>query len=209
MDGLIKIIQDFIGNDKLATTLMSIIPLIELKGGIIFARGAGMDFFLSFIFAYVGSTLAFVFVYWLLKPVLALLKKIKFVKGFAQKAESYISLKAQNTLKERAENGKKTHSEKFYKALAIFIFVAIPLPMTGVWMGTAIAVFLDMRFSETILPVALGNFVAGLIISLLAELCIRVWDITFLNYVLYGLLGLALILLVVTISKILKGKKQE
>lgn len=209
MNGLIKIIQNLVGNDRLATFLVSIIPLIELKGGIVFARGAGLGFLESLLFAYLGSTAAFLFVYWLLKPILALLKKIKGVGRFADKIENYFQNKAAETLDKREKSGKKKRSETFYKALGVFIFVAIPLPMTGVWTGTAIAVFLNMKFKDVILPVALGNLVAGLIISALAELFIAVWDIACLDYVLYGLLGLALILLVITIVKIVRQKPQN
>ena len=49
--------------------------------------------------------------------------------------------------------------------LGVFVFIAIPLPMTGVWTGTAIAVFLGLKFRQVILPVLGGNLVAGLIIS--------------------------------------------
>ncbi len=91
----------------------------------------------------------------------------------------------------------------------MFVFVAIPLPMTGVWTGTAIAVFLDMRFKDAVLPVALGNFVAGAIISLLAELCIVWWDISVLDYILYALFALAIVLLIVTIVKVSRSKTKN
>ena len=180
--------------------------MIELKGGIVFARGVGFNFFVALALAYLGSTLAFLFVYWLVKPILKLLKKIKWFNTFALKIESYIQNKADNALKKSENKAKKTKSVKFIKQLAVFIFVAIPLPLTGVWMGTAIAVFLNLSFKDTLLPVAIGNLVAGVIISLLAELFIAVWNIAILDYVLYGLLGLALILLVITIIKISRQK---
>ena len=62
---------------------MSFVPLIELKGGIIFARGVGMGFFESLGIAYVGSTLAFFLIFFLLRPILDLLKKIKWIGNFA------------------------------------------------------------------------------------------------------------------------------
>ena len=201
-----QFIQNLIGNDYIATSIMSLIPMIELKGGIVFARGVGFNFFVALALAYLGSTLAFLFVYWLVKPILKLLKKIKWFNTFALKIESYIQNKADNALKKSENKAKKTKSVKFIKQLAVFIFVAIPLPLTGVWMGTAIAVFLNLSFKDTLLPVAIGNLVAGVIISLLAELFIAVWNIAILDYVLYGLLGLALILLVITIIKISRQK---
>ena len=78
--------------------------------------------------------------------------------------------------------------------------------MTGIWTGTAIAVFLGLRFKDAILPIILGNAVAGLIISLLAELCLVFWTIAVLDYILYALLVIAVVLLVVVIVKI-AGKK--
>ena len=52
---MVQFLQNLIGNDKLATLLMSFIPLIELKGGIIFARGAGLNFLESFSLSYLGN----------------------------------------------------------------------------------------------------------------------------------------------------------
>lgn len=206
-----EFISNIIGNDFFATLIMSFVPLIELKGSIVFARGIGYGFFKAFGISYIGSTLAFFPVFFLLIPILKLLKKIKFIKGFADKIENYFATKAEDALKNQQQKGKnKARSESFYKKLGVFIFVAIPLPMTGVWTGTAIAVFLNLKFKEAVLPVALGNLVAGLIISVLAWICVALWSIAVLDYILWGLLALALILLVVTIIKIsLSGKKKE
>jgi hypothetical protein len=88
----------------------------------------------------------------------------------------------------------------------VFIFVAIPLPMTGVWTGTAVAVFLNLKFKDAILPVVIGNFVAGLLISILAQICITFFEIIVLDYILYALFILAVILLVVFIVKIIVQK---
>lgn len=203
---MIEFICGLIPDQCLATAVMSFVPLIELKGGIVFARGAGLSFFMSFLLAYVGSTAVVVPVFFLLKPVLRLLKKIKIVAGFAERIENYFKKTADDTLEKR--RGAR-RSETFYKALGVFVFVAIPLPMTGVWTGTAIAVFLDMRFKDAVLPIALGNVVAGAIISLLAELCIVCWDISVLDYILYALFALAIVLLAVTIIKVSRSKTKK
>ena len=107
------------------------------------------------------------------------------------------------------KQGKKPHGETFLKQLGVFIFVAVPLPMTGVWTGTAIAVFLGLKFREAILPVVLGNLVAGLIIAALAEFCIAVWEIGSLDYVLWGLFALAAVLLIITVIKISTHKDED
>ena len=208
-----QFIQQLVGNDILATFIMSFIPLIELKGGIVFARGAGIDFFYSLLFAYVGSTVVFFPIYFLLKPVLNLIKKIKIFSKLAYKIEGYFCGKAESAVKENDQkNCSEVDSAKraiLLKKLGVFIFVAIPLPMTGIWTGTAIAVFLGLKFKEAILPACLGNLVAGIIISLLAQICLSIWTIAVLDYILYALFALAIIFLIVVIIKIAKNNTQD
>lgn len=221
-----EFIREFIGNDYWATVIMSIVPLIELKGGIVFARGTSSFGFLNaLLLSYAGSIIVFIPIYFLLRPILNLLKKIKWFNGFANKVEGYFSQKAEETLKKQQSKLKQGNEgltlsdeeleiksqkkQTFIKQLGVFIFVAIPLPMTGVWTGTAIAVFLNLKFKDVILPVMIGNLVAGLIISLLAELLIAVASLEALDYVLYALLGLALILLVITIIKMSRTKTDK
>lgn len=205
---MVEIISKLVGNDLLATIVMSIFPLIELKGGIVFARGVGMGFFQSLLFAYIGSTIVFIPIFFLLRPVLNLLKKIKFISKLATKAESYCEQKAQSAFNKDKENSK-ADNVNFLKWLGVFIFVAIPLPMTGVWTGTAIAVFLNLKFKDALMAIIAGNLVAGLLISLLASLCTALWSITALDYILYALFALAIIFLIVLIIKVVMQKPKK
>ena len=198
-------ISQIVGNDVWATIIMSFVPLIELKGGIVFARICGLDFLLSFLYAYIGSTIVFIPIYFLLRPFLNLIKKIKIFSRLAFKVENYFNSKADQAVQEK-DKGKKSLLNLGLKKLGVFIFVAIPLPMTGIWTGTAIAVFLNLKFKDAVLPVVIGNFVAGSIISILAQVCISLWSIEVLDYILYGLFALAIILLIVVIVKISKSK---
>ncbi len=203
-----EFIQTLVGNDYLATAVMSFVPLIELKGGIVFAQSAGINFVLAFLLAYAGSTLAFIPVYWLLKPILNLLRKIKWFKTFADKVESFFQTKADETMeKQKNKRSAGKYSEVLIKQIGVFVFIAIPLPMTGVWTGTAIAVFLNLKFRNVIWPAMLGNFIAGAIITVLALLCSAIG--VNLDYVLYALFGLALVLLVFAIIKVAKQKPES
>ena len=205
-----QFISNLIGNEYWATLVMSFFPLIELKGSIIYARSAGLDFFLSLLLSYVGSTIVFIPIYFLLRPVLNLLKKIKFISRIAEKAESYCTKKAQTALEQQRAKGRASKmSDKLLKQLGVFVFVAIPLPMTGVWTGTAIAAFLDLKFKDVILPVTLGNLVAGTVIALLAELLAAIWTIKALDYILYGLFALAILMLIVLIIKVALSKPNK
>jgi len=206
-----EFIRNLIGSDLWATIIMSLVPMIELKGGIVFARGVGFDFFSALGLSFIGSTIVFIPIYFLLRPILNMLKKVKWFNKIAVKVENYFKDKADETMEKRSAkgDGKSTMSETLLKQIGVFIFVAIPLPMTGVWTGTAIAVFLNLKFREVILPVAIGNVVAGLIISALAAICLHFWTIAVLDYILYALFALAVILLVFTIIKVMKKKPEN
>ncbi len=215
MGSVIQFIANLVGNNYLATALMSIVPLIELKGGIVFGRGVGLNIWLAFALAYAGSTIVFLLIFFLLKPILNLLKKIKWFNKFALKIEGYFQEKADETLAKRKDklNGdvNKLTSEKYLtrvKQLGVFIFVAIPLPMTGVWTGTAIAVFLGLKFKDTILPIITGNLLAGALIVGLVEACVAIFGGVqpTLDIILYVLFGIALILLIFFIIKIIRHK---
>lgn len=205
-----EFIKNLIGNDLVSSIIVSLIPLIELKGGIVFARGVGFSFFKALGLCYLGSTLVFFPIFFLLKPILNLLKKNKAFNKFALKVEGFFESRAEKVNKNGdVKSGKGKRNSMFYKCVGVFLFVAIPLPMTGVWTGTAIAVFLGLKFKEAVLPVVVGNAVAGLLISVLAELCIAVWNIGALDYILWGLFVLAVIILVFTIIKLSKVKPES
>ena len=198
---------NLIGHDLWATIIMACVPLIELKGAIVFARGVGFGFFEALGLSYLGSTVVFFPIFFLLIPILNLLKKIKWFNTLALKAENYDKTKADSALeKQNAKSSSKKMSALLIKQLCVFVFVAIPLPMTGVWMGTAIAVFLGLKFKEAVLPVVLGNLIAGLLISALAQLCLAVFTIEVLDYILYALFALAVIFFIILIVKVCKQK---
>lgn len=199
MDAFIDSVNDLIGNPALTAMLVALVPLIELKGAILFARASGLGFLAALGASYLGSTIVAVPIFFLLRPILNLLKKVKWFNRFACKVEEYFRKKA-----EEVKNRKGKLSESGIKQLGVFIFIAIPLPMTGVWTGTAIAVFLGLKFKEIILPVLGGNLVAGLIISLLAELFLPYVDI-----ILYVLFALVVVMLIVFIVKIALTKPKE
>ena len=199
MDAFIDSVNDLIGNPALTAMLVALVPLIELKGAILFARASGLGFLAALGASYLGSTIVAVPIFFLLRPILNLLKKVKWFNCFACKVEEYFRKKA-----EEVKNRKGKLSESGIKQLGVFIFIAIPLPMTGVWTGTAIAVFLGLKFKEIILPVLGGNLVAGLIISLLAELFLPYVDI-----ILYVLFALVVVMLIVFIVKIALTKPKE
>ena len=187
-----------------AVVVVAMIPLIELKGAIPVGMtpAFGLSLLETALFAYLGSTLISLLVFFLLKPVFAVLKKIKIFNLLVRKCEGLFIHKAEKIALKT--NGSVEKEAKKIMIIALFIFVAVPFPVTGVWTGTAIAVFLGLKFKEALIPLTLGNLVAGSIITLLTYLFRDYVDI-----IIYALFAIAVVMLVITVIKIAKSKPSE
>ena len=191
----------FGGNTYAATLFVSMFPLIELKGAIPIGTGLfGMPLWQTSLVAYLGSTIVSVAEFFLLIPIFNLLKKIGFIKKLVLKVEGIFARKAEEIAKKTEGSAEK--EAKKIMLWSLFVFVAVPFPVTGVWTGTAIAVFLGLKFHESVLPIAAGNLVAGGIITLLTFLLGEKYT----NYLIYALFIIALIMLVVFIVKIVRSE---
>ncbi len=195
---------ELLGSPYLAVLFVSMFPLIELKGAI--PVGMTEAFRLGLLetaaMAYLGSTVICVLVFFLLKPIFALLKKIKIFNLIVRKMEGLFIHKAEK-IAAKGEGDIEAEAKKIM-IIALLIFVAVPFPVTGIWTGTAIAVFLNFKFREAILPLAVGNLIAGSIITLMTFLFAA-----YVNIIIYVLFALAIIMLIVTIVKIVKSKPSE
>lgn len=191
----------FGGNTYAATLFVSMFPLIELKGAIPIGTGLfGMPLWQTSLVAYLGSTIVSIAEFFLLIPVFNLLKRISFIKKLVLKVEGIFARKAEEIAKKTEGSAEK--EAKKIMLWSLFVFVAVPFPVTGVWTGTAIAVFLGLKFHESVLPIAAGNLVAGGIITLLTFLLGEKYT----NYLIYALFVIALIMLVVFIVKIVRSE---
>ncbi len=198
---LLNFFQSITDNGKIITLLVSIFPLVELKGGIPIGLGLGESLITSALLAYIGSTCIIFLLYFLLIPIFNLLKKIKIIKKLVEKIETVLKNKALEVSKS-SENAEEKKDK--FMAWALFIFVAIPFPVTGVWTGTAIAVFLKMKFSKCFLPLVLGNLVAGTLITLLTFIFK-----SYVNIIIDVLFLIAIIMLTIFIVKVVKSKPIE
>ncbi len=162
-------------NSALATLIISMIPIVELRGAIPF--GASISFWgdnalslwASFGISLAGSTLVCIILTFAFFPIFNWLKRTKVFKKLADFIERKLSKNSKNI-------DKKTKSEKsqkkalWLKILGVFGFVALPLPLTGVWTGTCLALFIGLNKKQTMITVILGNLVAGLIMTLISFL---------------------------------------
>ena len=138
--------------------LISMVPLIELRGGMFVATAVGAEysFIPALIICVIGNMLPVPFIYFFARKVLLWGADKKFIGKFftfcLEKGE-----KAGNKLAEKA--GRKG------LFIAILLFVGIPLPGTGAWTGTLGASFLKVGFRSTVLAVSLGVVLAGLLVG--------------------------------------------
>ena len=97
------------------------------------------------------------------------MKKNRFFKKIADVVEGMFKGKAEAITK-RIGSGDTARREVVIKMLGVLAFVAIPVPMTGVWTGTAVALFLGLGYWKSLLVIAIGNMSAGLIMTALSML---------------------------------------
>ena len=137
--------------------LVSMVPLIELRGSIVMAVGMDLDYMTALAISVVGNMLPVPLVYFFARKVLiwgAHRKYIgKFFRFCLEKGE-----KAGKRLTDTAGRGGLF--------LALLLFVGIPLPGTGAWTGTLAASFLNMGIKSTASAVSLGVVMAGVLMGI-------------------------------------------
>lgn len=138
---------------KMLVTLgISMVPVVELRGGIPVGLGMGLNNWLTFFSAVVGNMLPIPFI-------------ILFLRTFLNWIEKKIpKLGAMVDHLERRAHLKGRIVEK-YKVIGLLILVAIPLPGTGAWTGALVAVFLDIRMKYAIPAILGGVILAGVIVT--------------------------------------------
>ena len=135
--------------------LVSMVPLIELRGAIPIATGMGLPLIPSYIIAVIGNMLPVPIIYLFARKVLE------------WGADKPVIGKFFTFCLEKGKKGGEKLQEKAGKGLfwALMLFVGIPLPGTGAWTGTLAASILDMDFKSSITAVMLGVLLAGVIMA--------------------------------------------
>lgn len=197
----------------LATIIIAMFPIIELKGAI--PIGMSVDYWgnyalnntQSFLFSLLGSCLVVPILAIVFIPILNWLKKTKMFRKVATFIEEKVK-KHTDDIDKKVVNSSNKKNKTEIKCLLIFAFVAVPLPLTGVWTGTCAAVIIGLKYWQTVLSVVLGNIVAGLIIVFVCSIFpnfVTILSIIFLCIVAL----LALIMIVKFIMHMTKKDKDE
>ena len=138
--------------------LISMVPLIELRGAIPVSQGFQLPLLQSYIVCVIGNMLPVPVIYLFARKVLEWGKDKKYIgKFFTFCIEK--GHKGGEKLKQKAGRGL---------FVALLLFVGIPLPGTGAWTGTLAASFLDMGFKKSVIAVLLGVLMAGIIMGLVS-----------------------------------------
>ena len=151
-------------NHELAVFLISMVPIVELRGAIPYGVALGVNEVLAYVLAVLGNMLPIPFIIWFFRPIINWLEQTKLFGKLASK------------LKHRTNNKMKDMNKK--KLLGLYIFVAVPLPGTGAWTGAAIAALMKMRIKHSFWTIFAGVASAGVIMlagSKLVELLINVF----------------------------------
>lgn len=138
--------------------LISMVPLIELRGAIPYAVGFKLPLLPSYIIAIIGNMLPVPFIFFFARKILEWGKDKKFTKKFF------------TFCLEKGNKGGKKLQEKAGRNvyLALFLFVGIPLPGTGAWTGTLAASLLNLDFKKSVLAIMGGVVLAGIIMGLVS-----------------------------------------
>ena len=139
--------------------LVSMVPLIELRGGVPIAVGMGLNYPTALIVCAIANMLPVPIIYFFARKVL-----------LWGRDKQYIGKFFTFCLEKGEKGGQKLTQAAGRKGLflALLLFVGIPLPGTGAWTGTLAASFLNMGIKSTTLAVSLGVILAGIIMGILS-----------------------------------------
>ena len=136
------------------TVLVSMLPVVELRGGIPFGVAAGLPVWAAFIAAVIGNLIPVPFIIVYIRRVFQWMRrKLPRLNSLVDALEQKAHLKGQKVTR--------------YKYLGLMLLVAIPLPGTGAWTGSLAAAFLDMPLRRAVPAVVAGVLIAGIAISIL------------------------------------------
>lgn len=207
-DKIIQTVLDFLSRlfvyPEIVTTLIAILPIVEARLAIPIGLGLGMGYIKSWLFAFVGSSLIVPLLLLVLIPFVKWLAKTKLFHKLGEVVYEKFESKSKS-VGEADEDGEVPpeirRKRDLKKMLGVFVFVAIPLPLTGVWTGSAVASIVKLPYGKAVASVIAGNLVASLIILLLC----RFFN-AYINYIILALALIAIVVVLVLIVKVIVHK---
>ena len=135
------------------TFLISMVPVIELRGAIPFGIAAGLSFPTALTVSLIGNIVFVPFAVLFIRKIFAWLKKKSdWLRKIVYKLEAKADRQKEKVLR--------------YEFWGLVILVAVPLPGTGAWTGSLVAAMLDMQLKRAVPAICLGVLIAGIIVTL-------------------------------------------
>ena len=145
------------------TMLVSMLPVIELRGGIPFGVALGLPYYLAFPAAVAGNLIpAPIIVVYIRRIFMLMRRHLPSLNFLVDRLEKKAHLK-----------GKKVQK---FQYLGLWLFVSIPLPGTGAWTGAMAAAFLDMRLKKAMPAITMGVLTAGGIMLALTHVGVNLFS---------------------------------
>lgn len=156
MENLVQSLTELLGGlgKEVIVFIISMLPILELRGGLIAATLLKVDFITGYLVSIIGNVLPIPIVLLFLEKIFNFLKKFNGTKKIVDKIEEKIL-------------SKKDQIEK-YGYLGLLLFVGIPLPGTGAWTGSGLAVLLHLDRKKSFIYILLGVILASIIMSILS-----------------------------------------
>ena len=137
----------------LTTFAMSMVPVVELRGGIPYGLSQGLEWPLVYLIAVVGNLLPIPFILLFVRRILQWMKRYERLGRIAGRLE--------------ARAAKRSDRVRRSEIVGLCMFVAIPLPGTGAWTGALVAAMMEMRLKRAFPAIAIGVAIAGVIVSVI------------------------------------------
>jgi len=134
-----------------AVFIISMIPILELRGGLLAARLLEISLLRAVPICVIGNIIPIPFILLFIKQIFKWMKKIKIFRPLIEKLE-----------KSAMGRSDKIKRAEFW---GLVVFVGIPLPGTGGWTGALIASLLEVELKKSIPAILLGIFIAAVIMS--------------------------------------------
>ena len=196
VQSVLSLLTSAIPNSEILIFLVSILPITEARLAVPMAFSLKMPAYKAWLLSALGSIAIAPLLLAFLIPLVKALTNSRLFKKLAQAVFSKLEDKA------KTFDTKDTETKKFW---AILFFVAIPLPLTGVWTGCAIASILKMRFKTAFCAVTIGGIIASAIMTVLCSF----FSETVINYVITIIALIALATVFFLIFKAITTKTER
>ncbi len=157
MESLVQLFSSTLGqhvSEEVVIFLISMMPILELRGGLLAASLLKVPILKAIPLCIIGNIIPIPFILLFIKKIFSWMKNFRIFHGLIEKLEN----------RAMSKSGKVTQ----YEFMGLALFVGIPIPGTGAWMGSLIAALLEMDIKRAVLAELIGIAVATIIMSILS-----------------------------------------